>query len=337
MKTATIILLAAALTRLAPARAPQAAAQDAPLNMTPAEVSALAEECGRRTAAMFRFRIYNYAYTQTYVEYELDKRGLVKGQSSKSYEVFNAVVGGVSRLIQVQVAEDGVAFDAEKVERGRARAVKELAEAEASAPAPQADAPNPETRPQAAAKPRLWSEGIKVWVHGFGFRDRSHWWVRPTDFFEGHEFYAPRRVVFEGRRAILLNFRPRADYAYNAGVARDAEGFKEFSRVLAGLGGRVWIDEADRVVAKLEAVPAAELSGRAAAGDGPVSDAPLGFRFVRLREGVWVPSLFWFDSRGREAFFWKTAARRAVEYTDFKRFRTSVEGEKLDPPRQPPR
>src|ERR687885_444455 len=63
-----------------------------------------------------------------------------RGAASKTYEVTSVFVGGKGRRVFVQVGEDGARFDAEKIERNRARAVKELTEAEASAESSQASA-----------------------------------------------------------------------------------------------------------------------------------------------------------------------------------------------------
>ena len=106
---------------------------------------------------------------------------------------------------------------------------------------------------------------------------------------------------------------------------------------MAQLGGKVWIDAADKVIARLEAMPLGEISDAgASAKDQPVANAPLGFEFARLQNGTWVPSRSWYNSYGRVNVFLKTAADRAQRYSDFKLFKTTVDLQKLEPSREKP-
>jgi hypothetical protein len=113
---------------------------------------------------------------------------------------------------------------------------------------------------------------------------------------------------------------------------RFSEGVEDFGRVMERLGGRLWIDAEDRVIARIEAAPAEEAQ---VAGDGPDAKVPLGFEFTRLPNGTWAPRLNWYNSYGREVLFWKTATSRAIRFSDFKLFKTSAEENKLDAPPKP--
>jgi hypothetical protein len=53
------------------------------LNLTPAEIASLVNECGERTTQMTR-RIFDYTYTLTALENEVDKRGQVTRENRRS-------------------------------------------------------------------------------------------------------------------------------------------------------------------------------------------------------------------------------------------------------------
>lgn len=321
--TAALILM---LSVLAAAQTGPAAAPSA---LTPREVAALVQECGARTTRM-ALRVYNYTYTESAIEYEVGGRGQARRERSKVYEVYP--VRG-RNWVRVQLSEDGVPFSADKVARERERATKKLVEAEE---ATQASASPAATGTQPTVR-RFTSFGIAVEQHKHGGLSKTYWLIRPTDFFTSHEFYAPRRVILSGREAILLSFRPRPDYTYDRTNVPFKEGIEDYARVMAQLGGRVWLDAADRVIARLEAVPMREVGGAGVAStDAPDASAPLGFELTRLPDGVWVPSLSWYDSYGREDFFWETSTSRAYRYSNFKRFDASVEGVKLETPQERP-
>ncbi len=301
-----------------------------PLRLAPDEVAKLINECGERTTRM-TWQLLNYSYTETDSEYEVDKSGQVTREGSKVYEVNPVRIGKKNYFSHVQIAEDGVAFSAERVAQERERIVRELTQAEESAARGEA----PRRTEPAEYKPKFSSYGIRVEKRRN--MSRQVLFICPTDFLQSHEFYAPRRVAFNNRETILLSFRPRPGYVFDKTNVRYPHGIEDYGQVMAELGGNVWIDVADRVIARLDAMPLGEMSDAgAAAKDQTVANAPLGFEFTRLRDGTWVPSRSWYNSHGRENVFLKTAASRAQKYGDFKLFKTSVELEKLEPSQKKP-
>lgn len=299
------------------------------LDLTAVEISALVDDCGERTTRMFR-KLFNYSYTLTDSEYEIDKRGQVTHERSKTYELNPVLIGKRNYFLRIQVAEDGVGFSAEKVAHERERVMKELTQAEESVARGENQKPvTPEY------KPRFSSYGIKVEKRGG--MSRLVIFIAPTDFLRSHEFYAPRRTVLNGRETILLSFRPRPGYVFDKTNVPFPQGIQEYGRVMSQLGGNVWIDAADKVMARLEAIPVAETSDMGASSKDPaVPKIPLGFEYLRLPNGTWVQSRSWYNSYGRENVFLKTAASRAQKFSDFKLFKTSVDVEKLEPPRERP-
>lgn len=333
MKAIKLLLLSAFLlcgdSTLARAQETSAAAAtpDAiadPARLTAAEIAALVDECGKRTSRMTG-RMFSYTFNEADYDYERDKSGAVKSEHSKLYEVAPVRAGKRYSWTHVQVGEDGARFPEEKIERERERVVKQItdAEAEAARTPTQAAAPSPYVE-------RYSSYGIRVEKRGG--MSHTFWFVAPTDFLIWHEFYAPRRATLNNREAILLNFRPRPGYTFDRTNVRFSEGVEEFARVMARLGGRLWIDAQDRVIARLEAAPVEEVQAQTDAAD---AKAPLGFEFTRLANGTWAPHTNWYNSYGKESLFWKTSTSRVVKFSDFKLFTTSDEGEKLDAPPKP--
>ena len=298
------------------------------LELTPVEIAALVDDCGERTTRMFR-QLLNYSYSLTDSEYEIDKRGQVTHERSKTYELNPVLIGKRNYFLRIQVAEDGVVFSAERVTRERQRVMKELTQAEESvARGENQKSVTPEY------KPRFSSYGIKVEKRGG--MSRLVMFISPTDFLRSHEFYAPRRTVLNDRETILLSFRPRPGYVFDKTNVPFAQGIQEYGRVMSQIGGNLWIDAADKVMARLEVIPVAESDVGAASKDPAVPKIPLGFEYLRLQNGTWVQSRSWYNSYGRENVFLKTAASRAQKFSDFKLFKTSVEVEKLEAPREKP-
>ncbi len=298
------------------------------LNLTSAEIAALVNECGERTTRMTR-RIYDYTYTLTTLENEVDKRGQVAREKSKVYEVSPFRVGSKKGgFASVQVSEDGVPFSAEKINRGRERAVKLITEAE------EKEAQGKDKLATSEYKPRFSSYGIVLEQRQFGGAAKSYYPLRPTDFLVWHEFYSPRRTVLKNREAILLNFRSRPGYVYDQTNVPFSGGIETFGRVMAQLGGRVWIDATDKVIMRLEAVPIAEMNQAGASSiDAPNANAPIGFESMRLPNGVWMPDRSWYNSYGREKLFWKTGISRARKFSDFKLSNTEVKDITIDEPK----
>jgi hypothetical protein len=286
------------------------------------EISRLVNECGARTTQMAA-RLYDYSFIQTETNQTIDKAGLVKSEHSRVFEVYPITLNKRARTIYVLVSEDGVPLSSEKIASERERAAKqtqELEEQNKSSPEPTSSSPS-----------KFWSYGIKVEKHGR--LSKTFWFIRPTDFLLGYDFFAPRRVSLEGREALLLSFRPRAGYVYDKSNVPYPVGIEDYGRAMSQLGGRIWINEVDKVIVRIEASPLSEMSMSASATDLNPKTA-FRYEFERLPNGTWVPRQSAYNSYGREDVFWKTPMSRTVTYRDFKLFKTTADVEKneLVPP-----
>lgn len=284
------------------------------------EIAKLINECGVRTSQMTG-RLYSYTFHATDTDYTLDKHGRVKSEQSKLFEVYPINVANRRKWIYVPISENGVPLSAEKVASERERAARQTLELEKEAVAI-----------HVSYKPRFASYGIKVEKHG-GL-SRTIWFINPTDFLVSHDFYAPQRVTLAGRETFLLHFRPRPGYVYDKTNVPYPEGIEDYGRAMSQLGGRIWIDALDKVIARLEANPAQELSS--SSNINRDENAAVWFDFIRLSNGTWAPSVSRYNSYGREAVFWKTTLSRSRTYSDYRLFKTTAEVEKIEAlPKQP--
>lgn len=320
------ILLPVHATKSAFHQLPSASGE--PLKLTPDEIARLINECGERTTQMTR-RLYNYAFKATDTEYVIDKKGRIKSEQSRVFEVYPIAIGKRSRWIYVQVSENGVPLSPERIARERDRAAKQTAELEQQATTGQASQINTSYRP------RFSSYGIRVEKHS-GL-SKTIWFINPTDFLVSHDFFAPQLVSLAGREAVLLNFRPRPGYLYDKTNVPYPDGVEDYGHAMSQLGGRIWIDALDKVIVRLEAKPSRELSDPGATPNAaPDANAAVWFELTRLPNGTWAPSVSRYNSYGREDVFWKTPISRSRQYSDFKVFRTTADVEKIEAAKEKP-
>lgn len=289
---------------------------------TPDEIAKLINDCGQQTTVMAN-RLFNYSFSQTATDEVLDKTGRIKSTESKVYEVYPTAIGRRVRLIYVQVAENGVPLSADKIEKQRQRAAKETEELEKVASTP---------APTTGFKSSWWSYGIKVEKRGR--LSRTYWYLRPTDFLLSSEFFAPRRVKLEGRETILLNFRLKPGYVFDRTKVPYPVGIEDYGKALSQLAGRIWIDAADKVIARLEASPAREVA-KLETSNTAEANVALIYQSKRLENGTWVAIEARYNSYGREDVFWKTSLKRSLTYADFKVFKTTADVEKTEPAPSP--
>jgi hypothetical protein len=299
-----------------------------PLKLTPDEVAKLISECGAHTTQMTR-RLYNYTFNETDTEYVIDKQGRIKSEQSKVFEVYPIAIGNWGRWIYVQVSENGVPLSPERIARERDHAARQTNELEQKSSMGQA------SQATTSNKPRFSSNGIRVEKHG-GL-SRTIWFINPTDFLVSHDFFAPQRVSFGGREAILLTFRLRPGYVFDKTNVPYPDGVEDYGRAMSQLGGRIWIDALDKVIVRLEAKPSREMSEPGATPNAtPDANAAVWFELTRLPNGTWVPSVSSYNSYGREDVFWKTPISRSRKYSDFKLFKTTADVEKIEPAPEKP-
>jgi len=124
---------------------------------------------------------------------------------------------------------------------------------------------------------------------------------------ERYEWKAVGRESVEGRCALVFDFAPRpGDFA----LQRDF--------VLRKLGGRIWVDEAEQALVRLDVHNTGGV--RIALGlAASVSSASLHGEFVRVEPGVWLPRLLQGGAEGRKLLFLAFRVREAMEFRNYRR------------------
>jgi hypothetical protein len=129
---------------------------------------------------------------------------------------------------------------------------------------------------------------------------------------------------------IVLSFRSRPD----ANLPRN----KSF---VSRLVGSIWIDALDKVITRIEGWPAPQFIKQESvkkneAQTSPNSEARLIYRQVRLPDGLWFPNLIRVNSAGDMFLFDGLNWDVVFEFSEYKRFTTSVEEVKIHDPRKQP-
>ncbi len=119
---------------------------------------------------------------------------------------------------------------------------------------------------------------------------------------ERYEFRAVGREAVEGRCALVFDFHARpGDFPLE----------KDF--LLRKLGGRLWVDEAEQALVRLDVHNTGGV--RIALGlAASVSSAGLHGEFVRVQPGVWLPRLLQGRAEGRKLLFLGFRLRETMEF-----------------------
>ena len=139
--------------------------------------------------------------------------------------------------------------------------------------------------------------------------------VRLSRLLERYEFSAIGREGVDERCALVFDFSARpSDFA----LERDG--------LLRRLAGRLWVDEAEEAVARVEVRNTSGL--RFALGLGAtVSSLSFEARFRRLEEGVWLPRSLAVSAQGKKLLFKGFRVRTTTTYDRYRRFEVDVREE----------
>ncbi|HEX8719421.1 MAG TPA: hypothetical protein VF736_02155 [Pyrinomonadaceae bacterium] len=305
------VLLAAALLLSAAARPPAGAAFQTAESL---DVPALILEVARNEKALLARRL-EYTWTATTTDREVNKRGQVTKQSVNVYEVY-PVRGEFARKL---VSRDGVPVSRGRAEEELKKAAERLEKA-AQEEQRRAEGRLPPPPAPTAAEAQN-PAGIPSFGFSTGHRDSNGFSSSEISmsvwrFFRYGEFTRPRRETLRGRETVVLDFRPRADF-------RPAN---ELQKPYARLAGRLWIDAADKAVARLEAW----------AVDARAADAApaVVFEHERMPDGVWLERLVRINTYNHREVFNGIGLDFTKEVTDFRRFSSAAGDERLDAPKK---
>lgn len=199
----------------------------------------------------------------------------------------------LQRNIEIRLAKNGQPLTDKKIEQERQRAIQSLtrdAEARQRRVAARPDAEGPEYGASMGE------------VHFSSFA-----------IIRGSETYNLREARWQGRRVLLVDFRPRPGFTPPG---------KEL-KWLAQLVGTLWIDADDKVVVKMQArLP------EAAPGDGVIFHQEL----IRMPDGVWLSREMQINCSPRPELCHGLRRAWLQEFSRHQKFTAQSTNEKLDTP-----
>lgn len=274
----------------------------------------------------------DYTYSMSYARRERGDKGQFKVRTT-TYEVYMPTLkGGTNaRGVLLVTTRDGVPVPPAELEKERLRAGERLQKEEDKvAREPDPPAETNEARAKGMMPlgmyPRTGIDNASFGIKRGGAVFDAHTFLRAC------EFKFLRREQTGGRETLVFAFRPSADAQ-----------LEDDERYIAMLSGNVWIDAADRIVARLEgwpAVNAGALAPRVPTATLPAAATPLADRppavlleMTRLPDGVWLPATMRIDGVDYPGLFDHVNFEVLFHYGEYKRFNTETKDIKLDPPK----
>jgi hypothetical protein len=142
--------------------------------------------------------------------------------------------------------------------------------------------------------------------------------VRISVALERYDFRFSGREELEARCALVFDF-----------VARPGEFPGERDYLLRKLAGRLWVDEQEQAVARLDLHNTGGV--KIALGIGAnIAAASFHGEFVRLEPGVWLPRLLQGGAQGRKLLFFGFRVRETLSFGNYRAFEVGV-GEAVRP------
>ncbi len=275
------------------------------------DIPSLVRDSDRLGTAM-HLQLPEYTYVQTRLSRELDRGRMLERVSS--YEAYPIIALGRTRHIISLISENGAPISQKRLKKERQQAAKEIETAERE------NAFNTRSAPPSLS--RYVSAGIGVSQTGDGV------WIGVSQFLQRCSFGTPRYERLRDRDMIAL------DIDSCSGTASDPREF-----YLEKMAGIVWIDAADRVVARLEAWPRVSSSENTETSSHPTSSHPtsshptsshpgaetLVYEQMRLPNGLWVPRRIRLNAIGKAELFNGTDKDMTFEFSSYQRFFIEVE------------
>jgi hypothetical protein len=289
----------------------------AQIDLAPQDIAELIHAVAQSEHAMQSHRM-EYTWTMKLTEREVNKRGEVTKETINVFEVYPVKGEFVRKLI----SENGVPVSPAKADEQLKRAVNKLEKAE-QADQKRGDSKTPPPPPDPSGIPSF------GFTSGFSFRENfstGKFYFNAARVLRAGEFSAPRREQLHGREVIALDFRPRTDF-----VPAD-----ELQKPYARLAGRIWLDLADKTVARLEAWPVEPLT---VAGLTPALARPaepdIVYEETRLPDGMWLESLVRINTTSHKPIYNGVDVNVTKEMSDFKRFQTTTDDAQVAAPKPP--
>jgi len=249
--------------------------------------------------------LLDYTYQLKKTRRVLDERGKSIHTQEQVFEAY-PVIG---EHVLIKLSSDGI--PSRSVTDERKRAANQLEEAERQRLSKQQAGGNTQA---------IINDYVSAGVSGVYNGKSGYVSVNVSAILRNCEFFSPRQEESTGRSMIVMNFRPR----HGVQVQNN---FSYITKLI----GTVWIDQADKIVTRLEGWPAAEEAFDLMQSMAPQNDAALVYRQERQSDGLWFPSLIRLNANGRTDLFNGLNWEVVFEFGNYRRFDTSA-SEKIGNP-----
>ena len=255
----------------------------------------------------------NYTYKWRTVWRRAGKQGKIK-EESNLYEWFLPAKCRVKKCgaVGVLLAENGKPLTAAKIEKQRTKAGKKLERAEGDAQAT--------TEPWIQEYRPMWMQTAYSVGRPYSKEWRALVLLDGQEILEKGEFYASSRETINGRAAIALSFRPRADAVFSEGT-----------KYMPQTEGKLWIDEADRVLIRLAIWPKGTQFSEPTS-DYLLAHAALAFDMTRTKEGLWFSCFARINGLSYPNLFTEMKLDWMMEQSDLQYFKTEVKSHEFNDP-----
>ena len=277
---------------------------DPPAATETLDVPALLRAVGKNQDEIEK-RVTEYGFMQKETDREITSKGEIKKETIKVYEVFP--IANREPVLKL-ISENGVPLSGERAAKEDKRVQDEFLKAERDKEKNQQEAAHRRAEQEKKRKAAGKEEGEDPEI---------------SQFLKVCEFVSPRRERFEGREAIVFDFRPRA-------------GFHPSNReesLIAKLVGAIWIDPVDKQVIRLEA----RLAEGFKMGGGLVLSLRPGAAMVmeqtRMAEGLWLPRFAQVNLSLKILLFGGGDMNKTIEWSDYRHFSGDVKDYKIEAPK----
>lgn len=275
------------------------------LNEPLPDAQALMKEVGKNEEEIDQL-LEKYTYTETITKRELDQSGQLRDKDSEKFELTFFKGNRIRRLIEKN-SRPLSADETEKESRRIEKRVRELEKKETE-------------KEKKAQKER------EVAQETGGTPDADNGQrISISDVLRASKLVNPRRERFRGREVIVFDFEPLPGYKPQ----------KNYEKFFGKTAGAIWIDAADKQVARVEArlVEAYKIAG------GMLASLKEGATFVleqdRVNNEIWLPTRADISLSLKVLMVKGINEIATINYGDYKRFNVDAEKEKLKDPVKP--
>lgn len=267
-----------------------------------------------------------YTYVIKTVKREKNKKGQSK-EEARTYEVYFPTLksGAQARGVLLMTSRDGVAVPPDELTKERLRAGERLEKEQAKSARQVVPQPALDPGSKTGLTPLGMYARLGISRGGFGIR-RGGAVLDVQTFLTMCELTVMRVEQHNGRRTLVFSFTPR----------RNAR-FDDDEKYIAQLRGTIWIDEQDRIVARLVGWPSGVKDISEMASALSLSGAPpaVCVEMMRLPEGVWLLSEARLSGADYAALFDGISYETIFTHSEYKRFRVETKDAELETTKSP--